>query len=83
VTLCVVNAACLYFATKRGIFERVARLDGVQTRSYLQSVIGAMEQRRESGAAVAEIGGIGGTNRRGREVGALIRNGENEVYSHP
>lgn len=39
----------------------LARLAGGQTRDYTQSIIGAMEQRRESGAAVAEIGGIGGT----------------------
>jgi len=39
----------------------MARLAGVQTRDYAQSIIGATEKRRESGAGVAMIGDIGGS----------------------
>jgi hypothetical protein len=39
----------------------MVRLAGVEERGYVQSIIGATEKRRESGAGVAVIGDIGGS----------------------
>jgi hypothetical protein len=39
----------------------LATLAGVQERGYVQSIMGATEKRRESGAGVAGIGDIGGS----------------------
>ncbi|PNG40872.1 hypothetical protein A1354_11910 [Pseudomonas asplenii] len=67
-----VISACLEIATKYCRFAGLARLAGVQTRDYAQSIIGATEKRRESGAGCR---GIGGVWIRGAKVGEFIRIG--------
>lgn len=51
--------ACLEIATKLGKFSGLAKLARALAVSYAQSIIGATEKRRDSGAGVAVIGGIG------------------------
>jgi hypothetical protein len=63
---------CLEIATKHCVFEGLARLAGVQTKDYAQSIIGATEKRRESGAGCRGIGRIW---IRGAKVGEFIRIG--------
>ena len=50
-------AACLEIATKRRDYGGLAKLAGALEEGYAQSIIGATEKRRESGAGCRGIWG--------------------------
>jgi hypothetical protein len=70
------GTVCLKIATKRKGLDGIGRLAGALVSCYIQSIIGATEKRRESGAGVAVIRGIGvsGMGEAGRR-GEFIRIG--------
>lgn len=56
-------AACLEFATRQRFFSGLAKRARVLREGYAQSIIGATEKRRESGAVCRGIGGSESTRR--------------------
>lgn len=74
---------CLDIATSILRKPPKARQGGIYVGLFAQSIIGATEKRRESGAGVAVIGGIGASGNRWGEGREFIRNEATRLEASP